>query len=32
MELPNLKNPSLNLIGYIKNNLSGMEIAVISNS
>jgi hypothetical protein len=30
MELPNLKNPSLNLIGYIKNNLGGKNIAVIS--
>jgi hypothetical protein len=28
---PNLKNTSLNLIGYTKNNLSGKKIAAISN-
>lgn len=29
--LPNLKNTSLNLMGYTKNNLSGKNIAVNSN-
>jgi len=31
VELPNLKNTFLNLIGYIKNNFGGKNIAVISN-